>query len=537
MSDIFISYASEDRERARNLAAALEAQGWSVWWDRTIPTGKKFDEIIDEAVKDARSILVLWSRVSIVKDWVLEEAEDARERHILIPVFIENVKPPRGFRRYQAADLSDWDGATTAPPFQMLVTDIAAILGHPTVQGKEHLNAEEKHKEAEKKRLEQERIQKDLEPQREIEDERKSKEEGQRRQHTEAKHKVKEQASHFDKEQKRREERTTKVHENASKPMVWIAIGVVLLLMTGGGWYLWEQRELKPPLIVTAPPQSQVEAARIAKLEAGRKAEEEARRKAELETKQKEQAKAEAARIAKLEAGRKAEEEARRKAELETKQKEQAKAEAARIAKLEAGRKAEEEARRKAELETKQKEQAKAEAARIAKLEAERKAEEEARRKADLEAKDTAAQASKLPILLSAESVGAELGKWLNRDQLRKLISGNTLYPTHGAFSGAHIFFDKDGRAYYQMKSEGGKVIEGQSTWNIINSRLCVDLSALGRNAHPYEKVVCYLFKQDTDFKEFTLSIRSINTPFRQQMITMIGKNISGKVLKGRDNI
>lgn len=94
MSDIFISYASEDRERAKVLAGALAAQGWSVWWDRTIPTGRKFDEVIDEALSGARSILVMWSRVSIAKDWVLEEAEEGRERGILIPIFIENVKPP-----------------------------------------------------------------------------------------------------------------------------------------------------------------------------------------------------------------------------------------------------------------------------------------------------------------------------------------------------------------------------------------------------------------------------------------------------------
>lgn len=120
-------------ERASALAEALETRGWSVWWDRTIPTGKKFDEVIDEALKSARSIVVLWSRTSIERDWVLEEAEEGRERQVLIPVFIEHVKPPRGFRRYQAADLSDWDGNSTVPAFDKLIDDIGAILGSPPV--------------------------------------------------------------------------------------------------------------------------------------------------------------------------------------------------------------------------------------------------------------------------------------------------------------------------------------------------------------------------------------------------------------------
>jgi len=40
MSDIFLSYASEDRERVRPLAEALSRQGWDVWWDRDIPPGQ-----------------------------------------------------------------------------------------------------------------------------------------------------------------------------------------------------------------------------------------------------------------------------------------------------------------------------------------------------------------------------------------------------------------------------------------------------------------------------------------------------------------
>ena len=46
MADIFISYASDDLQRIEPIRKALEDQGWSVWWDRTIPPGKSFDQVI-----------------------------------------------------------------------------------------------------------------------------------------------------------------------------------------------------------------------------------------------------------------------------------------------------------------------------------------------------------------------------------------------------------------------------------------------------------------------------------------------------------
>ena len=58
MSDIFISYASEDREKARELAEALSRRGWSVWWDRKIPPGKSFDEVIEKALAESKCVIV-----------------------------------------------------------------------------------------------------------------------------------------------------------------------------------------------------------------------------------------------------------------------------------------------------------------------------------------------------------------------------------------------------------------------------------------------------------------------------------------------
>ena len=48
MAEIFISYARADRGRAETLAQALGQLGFSVWWDREIPPGRTFDEVIEE---------------------------------------------------------------------------------------------------------------------------------------------------------------------------------------------------------------------------------------------------------------------------------------------------------------------------------------------------------------------------------------------------------------------------------------------------------------------------------------------------------
>ena len=129
MSDIFVSYASADRDRARAVAQALTDQGWSVWWDRTIPPGRQFDEVIEEALDSARCVVVLWSKASVASQWVKTEAAEAMRRKILVPVLIEDVKIPLEFRRLQAADLSTWTGGDTHEEVRKFFASIGTNVG------------------------------------------------------------------------------------------------------------------------------------------------------------------------------------------------------------------------------------------------------------------------------------------------------------------------------------------------------------------------------------------------------------------------
>ncbi|MDR4497141.1 MAG: DUF1566 domain-containing protein [Candidatus Scalindua sp.] len=109
----------------------LEQQGWSVWWDRKIPPGRSFDEVIEEALVGARCVIVLWSKESVKSDWVKEEASEGARRKILVPVLIEDVGIPLGFRRIQAAQLIDWQGDVADPNAGQFIDSISAFIGYP----------------------------------------------------------------------------------------------------------------------------------------------------------------------------------------------------------------------------------------------------------------------------------------------------------------------------------------------------------------------------------------------------------------------
>jgi TIR domain len=129
MGDIFISYAREDEAQIRHLAYVLEKQGWSVFWDRRIPAGQTWRSYIGHALSNAKCVIVAWSRNSISSKWVIEEADEGQQRGILVPVLLDSIQPPMGFRGVQAADLVDWQPDRPSPNLNQLIQDISVVLG------------------------------------------------------------------------------------------------------------------------------------------------------------------------------------------------------------------------------------------------------------------------------------------------------------------------------------------------------------------------------------------------------------------------
>ena len=111
MSDVFVSYSSQDRARVVPLVQALERRGWTVWWDRKIDAGTAFDREIEAAIDEAKCIVVVWSESSVLSDWVRSEASEGLNRGILAPVAIDPVRPPLAFRLTQTIDLTARDAS------------------------------------------------------------------------------------------------------------------------------------------------------------------------------------------------------------------------------------------------------------------------------------------------------------------------------------------------------------------------------------------------------------------------------------------
>jgi len=128
MADIFVSYSRTDKARVAPLVAALEAQGWSVWWDPEITPGDEFDALIGAQLEAARVVVVVWSPASVDSRWVKGEARDAADRGVLVPVRFESARLPIDVRAIHTIDLDDWAGSRESAAFRALATALEGKL-------------------------------------------------------------------------------------------------------------------------------------------------------------------------------------------------------------------------------------------------------------------------------------------------------------------------------------------------------------------------------------------------------------------------
>lgn len=131
MSDVFVSYKAEDRRRVRPLVDALEADGYSVWWDEQIGGGTAWRHEIEAKLNAAKCVVVIWSKRSVGPEgeFVQDEAARAKERHVYVPVTIDNVHLPLGFGETQALPLTGWRGNRSEARYRAVLAAVQRNVG------------------------------------------------------------------------------------------------------------------------------------------------------------------------------------------------------------------------------------------------------------------------------------------------------------------------------------------------------------------------------------------------------------------------
>lgn len=109
-------------------AERLVQEGFTVWWDASLHSGETFDEVIELNLREAKAVVVLWSKASVVSRWVRAEATLADRRNKLAPAIIEPCDRPIIFELTHTAELAHWTGETDDARWQTFVSDLRRLV-------------------------------------------------------------------------------------------------------------------------------------------------------------------------------------------------------------------------------------------------------------------------------------------------------------------------------------------------------------------------------------------------------------------------
>ena len=129
MSDIFVSYARSTETQAKQVAEALRGLGYGVWRDDELPAHRAYAEVIEERLRSAKAVVVVWSAEAVKSQWVRAEANVAREAGTLVQLRLDSVVPPLPFNEIQCADMTGWTGDLAAPGWRKVAGSVAELIG------------------------------------------------------------------------------------------------------------------------------------------------------------------------------------------------------------------------------------------------------------------------------------------------------------------------------------------------------------------------------------------------------------------------
>ena len=130
--DVFVSYARSNEPLAQEVAEALQSVGYGVWRDNELPAHRPYAEVIEERLKGAKAVIVLWSEAAVQSQWVRAEADAARMAGTLVQVSIDGTAAPLPFNQIQCADLTNWVGNPNHVGWQKVQASVEALAGPPS---------------------------------------------------------------------------------------------------------------------------------------------------------------------------------------------------------------------------------------------------------------------------------------------------------------------------------------------------------------------------------------------------------------------
>jgi adenylate cyclase len=130
---VFLSYHRPDAANAKRIRAGLNAAGYDVWWDEELPTHRTFHEVIEERLRSAEAVVVLWSKDAPGSDWVRAEADLARKLGKIVQATSDGELPPIPFNQIQCAKLDQWNGSADHSEWIKVLDGVRAVAGRPPV--------------------------------------------------------------------------------------------------------------------------------------------------------------------------------------------------------------------------------------------------------------------------------------------------------------------------------------------------------------------------------------------------------------------
>lgn len=127
MPGVFISYCRPSAEVAQRIGDLLASDGYEIWRDDQLPAHRAYGDVIEEKLRAAEAVVVLWTFDAARSQWVRAEADYARQAGTLVQASLDGSIPPLPFNQIQCADLSNWAGDQQAPGWIKLQRSIAEL--------------------------------------------------------------------------------------------------------------------------------------------------------------------------------------------------------------------------------------------------------------------------------------------------------------------------------------------------------------------------------------------------------------------------